>query len=178
VASRCLQLAGKIEASKNVDRLLAESRGLEPKEGAQSSAEAAPVLEPSARTKKIKPSPSASLSPKQLESRLRDEIAREDLQQGYATLASLQKVSETPELCGEYRNQLDRIRERLIAAYLDDAAAHYRGGRITRARETWLKVLELDPDNQTARDKIARADRVLKKLHDLQESQQKPNSPK
>jgi hypothetical protein len=34
-------------------------------------------------------------------------------------------------------------------------------------------VLELEPDNQTARDKIARADKVLRKLRDLQAEQQK-----
>jgi len=181
VADRCLQLAGEIDASKIAGHITSLGRNSGNKSGAdgESETDLTPILEPQASIKKFKPtSPSPGSSREELEDRLSEEISREDLSQGYATLAELAKIPEAAEQCGKYKDQLDRIRDRQIAKFLDAAAVHYRGGRIAQAREYWLKVLELDPDNTTARDRIARADRVLKKLHDLQEAQQKPNPPK
>ncbi len=176
VADRCLQLAGEIEGPKSVDRMPAQARGIE--KGPESEPDLTSIMEPLAEIKKFKPaSAQPGPSPEELEDRLREEIARQDLRQGYATLGDLEKIPAAAGQYGKYKSQLDQIRERQIAEYLDDAAAHYRGGRIAQAREYWVRVLELDPDNKTALDKIARADRVLKKLHDLQESQGKTIPP-
>jgi hypothetical protein len=171
VAERCLQLARDIEASETVDLLLAQARIEIPEP------EPAPVVEsipePLAEVKKTRPAPPPGPSPAELESKLQEEIARNDLRQAYATLAELEKTPEAAELWRNYKTRLDQIRVRLVAKYLEDAANQYRGNRIAQARETWLRVLDLEPDNQTARDKIARADKVLRKLRDLQAEQQK-----
>jgi hypothetical protein len=171
VAERCLQLARDIEASETVDQLLAQARIEIPEP--EPAAVVEPIPEPLAEVKKARPAPPPGPSPAELASKLQEELARNDLRQGYATLAELEKAPGATELWRTYKTRLDQIRERLVAKYLEDAANQYRGGRIAQARETWLRVLELEPDNQTARDKIARADKVLRKLRDLQAEQQK-----
>jgi len=174
VAERCLQLAGEIEASETVEQLLAQARASKPgpETEPEPAAGAEPILEPVAKAKKNRPAPPAGSSLAELENRLQAEIAREDLKQGYATLSSLAEIPNATELWRNYKTQLDRTRARLVAKYLEDATAHYRGGKIAQAREDWLLVLELEPDNQTARQKLARADRVLRNLRGLQETQQ------
>ena len=64
--------------------------------------------------------------------------------------------------------QLDKAKESRIAKQLEEGASLYRRGKISEARRTWQKVLALDPQNQTAIEKVARADKVLKSIQELQ----------
>lgn len=53
---------------------------------------------------------------------------------------------------------------------LDNQAQRlYRRGRVDEARSAWLELLELDPDNPSAKAAIERTERVLGNLERLRE---------
>jgi len=161
IAERCLHLAMGIEASEEVNRLLDKARA----ETDKSS------IVPISEAKKTRPPSLQSASFHELEEKLRQEIARGEIINAYVTLAKLEQFSDAAEQSDNYREQLDRDKAERIAAHLEEGAGLYRNGKIAEARDAWLQVLELDENNYTANEKIARADKVLKKLHSLQDSQ-------
>ena len=56
-----------------------------------------------------------------------------------------------------------------VAELLESASGYYGNGDIAEARQQWIEILRLDPDNEQAKANIERADRVLNKLETLQQ---------
>jgi len=74
---------------------------------------------------------------------------------------------EAQELLFKVQAELDRYTDLL----LDTGNSLYREGRIEAAMSSWRAVLDLDPDNQQARDNLSRAQRVLDNLERLRKAQ-------
>ncbi len=74
---------------------------------------------------------------------------------------------EAQELLFEVQAELDRYTELL----LDTGNSLYREGRIEAAMSSWRAVLDLDPENQQARDNLSRAQRVVDNLERLRKEQ-------
>lgn len=99
---------------------------------------------------------------------LQSAMTRGDLREAKTLLADLRRLEgETPQLV-----ELDQSVSEAIAAYIADtheqANALYRERRIVQARDLWQKILEIDPEDTQARTNLERAERVLKKLEELQ----------
>jgi tetratricopeptide (TPR) repeat protein len=99
---------------------------------------------------------------------LQSAITRGDLRQAKARIVELRQLEgDSPQLV-----ELDKSVSEAIAAYIAEtherANALYRDQQIEQARDLWQKILELDPEDIQARANIERAERVLKKLEELQ----------
>lgn len=99
---------------------------------------------------------------------LQSAITRGDLRQAKMRIGELRRLEgDTPQLL-----ELDKAVSEAIAAYIAEtharANALYRGQQIEQARDLWQKILELDPEDVQARANLERAERVLKKLEELQ----------
>ena len=99
---------------------------------------------------------------------LQSAITRGDLRQAQTQIAELRKLEgDSPQLL-----ELEKSINDAISAYI--AAAHerantlYRDQQIEQARNIWQRILELDPNDIQARANLERAERVLKKLEELQ----------
>lgn len=78
--------------------------------------------------------------------------------------------SQAKALLHEVETRLKSYLEKLIAA----GDRLYREGEIEGARATWRAALALDPQDQRARDKMERAQRVLDNLENLRRTEQQP----
>jgi len=163
IAERCLHMASIIKKSKVVDQLL----------GQISTDGSGQPLVPLSEAKKIRPASATAPPFLKMEAKLKTEIEKGELLKAYATLAELSRFPGKEEQINRYRLQLDTDKRTMITELLQQGASLYRIGNIAEARSKWQEVLLLDPENHTALEKIARADKVLKKLQYLQELQQK-----
>ena len=105
---------------------------------------------------------------------LQSAITRGDLRQARGDIAELRKLEgDSPQLLA-----LDRSINTAITAYITDAHERantlYRDREIEQARDIWQRILELDPNDIQARANLERAERVLKKLEELQGITQVP----
>ncbi|MBI5042112.1 MAG: hypothetical protein HZB57_13205 [Gammaproteobacteria bacterium] len=99
---------------------------------------------------------------------LQSAITRGDLRQAKTRIVELRQLEgDSPQLL-----ELDKSVSDAIAAYIAEtherANVLYREQQIEQARDLWQKILELDPEDIQARANIERAERVLKKLEELQ----------
>lgn len=163
IAERCLHMAAMIKKSKIVDQLLGQ---INTNGNGQS-------LVPLSGAKKSRPASATAPPFLEMEAKLQEEIEKGELLKAYATLAELSRFPAKQEQINRYRQQLDTDKRTRITELLRQGTSLYRIGNIAEARSTWQKVLDLDPDNHTANEKITRADKVLNKLQYLQELQQK-----
>lgn len=129
-------------------------------------AASAPEAKKPAPKRPAEPTPQQQI--RQARIALQSAMTRGDLRQAKAQLAELRRLEgETPQLV-----ELDTAVSEAIAAYIADAHeqanALYRDRQIVQARDLWQKILELDPDDIQARANLERAERVLKKLEELQ----------
>lgn len=122
--------------------------------------------------KKAPPKRPAEITPqqriRQARVALQSAMTRGDLREAKTQLAELRRLEgESTQLV-----ELDKSVSEAIAAYIADAHeqanALYRERQIVQARDLWQKILELDPDDTQARANLERAERVLKKLEELQ----------
>ena len=166
IAERCLHTAAMIYSSATVNRLLSQI----------TSDNDGSSLVPLSEEKKIRPASATAPSFLEMEAKLQKELEEGNLPEASATLAELARFPGKEEQLTRYRQILDDKKNNRIDGLLKDGSDLYRTGKIAQAREAWLKVLELDPNNHTANEKIARADKVLQRIEDLQKSQQKTPS--
>jgi len=95
-------------------------------------------------------------------------ITRGDLRQAKASLVELRELEgNSPQLEELNQSINDAIGAYIVEAH-EKANALYRDQQIVQARDLWQKILELDPNATQARVNLERADRVLKKLEELQ----------
>lgn len=99
---------------------------------------------------------------------LQSAITRGDLRQAKTRIVELRQLEgDSPQLV-----ELDKAVSEAIAAYIAETHARantlYRDQQIEQARDLWQKILELDPEDIQARANLERAERVLKKLEELQ----------
>lgn len=99
---------------------------------------------------------------------LQSAMTRGDLRQAKTSVLELRELEgNTPQL-----EELNKSINDAIAAYIIDthekANALYRDHQIVQARDLWKIILELDPNASQARANLERAERVLKKLEELQ----------
>jgi uncharacterized protein YmfQ (DUF2313 family) len=99
---------------------------------------------------------------------LQSAMTRGDLREAKQRIAELRQLEgDSPQLL-----ELDKAVSGAIAAYINEtherANALYREQQIEAARDLWQKILELDPEDLQARANLERAERVLKKLEELQ----------
>lgn len=165
VADKCLQMAKKINDSVEVRQLLAQIDDSFTEAEAVSYEECVVLL---SATKKSKPAAVLMSLFLELEMEFKQELEKGELLKAYESLAKLEKFPGKKEQLTGYRQQLDKAKENRIAKQLEEGASLYRRGKISEARRTWQKVLALDPQNQTAIEKVARADKVLKSIQELQ----------
>jgi tetratricopeptide (TPR) repeat protein len=168
IANRCLQMAQKIDDSEQVSQLLSQINDFFSTTEAISYEECVVLM---SVTKKARPASALATLFLELEAELRQEIDSGELLKAYESLAKLDKFLGKEEQLKTYRLQLDKSRDSRIAKQLAEGASLYRRGKISEARKAWQEVLALDLKNQTAIEKIARADKVLKSIQDLQKTQ-------
>lgn len=99
---------------------------------------------------------------------LQSAMIRGDLRQAKTSLVELRELEgNSPQL-----EELNQSINNAIAAYIvethEKANALYRDHQIVQARDLWKMILELDPNATQARVNLDRAERVLKKLEELQ----------
>lgn len=164
IAERCLHTAAMIDNSTMINQML----------GQITSNEEGSSLVPISEENKTRPASATAPSFLAMEEKLKNEIEDESLLKAYETLAKLASFPGKEKALNNYRQVLDNMKSKKIASLMQDGAALYRNGKIGQARGEWRKVLELDPNNHTANEKIIRADKVLKKIEDLQKSQKPP----
>ena len=118
----------------------------------------------------IKPSAEETAQAKARRARvaLQSAMTRGNLRQAKAHLTELRGIEgDTQELI-----ELDQAIDQAIAASIveahERANALYRERQIVQARDLWQSILELDPGDAQARTNLERAERVLKKLEELQ----------
>lgn len=100
-----------------------------------------------------------------------------DLKGAKGALTELRRLQgDTAEL-----QELSASIDAAIAAYAQEAneraSVHYRERQIEQARDIWKEILELDPENEQARTNLDRAERVLKKLEELQGTNPEATAP-
>lgn len=130
-----------------------------------------PVAQPAPPKPKAKKRKAAETTQQKLQRTrlaLQSAITRGDLRQAQTEIAELRKLEgDTPQLVA-----LDRSINDAITSYISDAHeranALYRDRQIEQARDIWQRILELDPNDTQARANLERAERVLKKLEELQ----------
>lgn len=99
---------------------------------------------------------------------LQSAMTRGDLLQAKASIAELRRLEgDTPQLQELEKSINDAIAAN-IAEMHEKANELYRGRQIVQARDLWQKILELDPNDAQARTNLDRAERVLKKLEELE----------
>ncbi len=129
---------------------------------------------PASASKTVSKTPARSSEPspqqkiRQLRLQLQEAMTHGNLKEAKATITELRKLEgDTPQL-----QDLDASIDAAIAAYIKEvnerASAHYREKQIEQARDLWREILDLEPDNAQARTNLERAERVLKKLEELQ----------
>lgn len=143
-----------------------------------------PVAQPAPPKPKVKKRKSEETAQQKLRRTrlsLQSAITRGDLRQAKTDIAELRKLEgDTPQLLA-----LDRSINEAITAYITDAHERantlYRDRQIEQARDIWQRILELDPNDIQARANLERAERVLKKLEELQgitpEAEPAPTAP-
>lgn len=163
VAERCLHTAAMIDNSAIVNQLFSQI----------TSNEVGSSLVPLSEEKKIRPASATASSFLEIEEKLKKEIEEGYLLKAYETLTELTSFPGKEEAVNKYRQILDNKKGNRIAKHLKEGSDLYRNGRIAEAREAWRKVLKLEPNNHTANEKVARADKVLQRIEYLQKSQKK-----
>lgn len=99
---------------------------------------------------------------------LQSAMTRGDLLQAKASIIELRRLEgDTPQLQELEKSINDAIAAN-IAEMHEQANELYRDRQIVQARDLWQKILELDPNDTQARANLERAERVLKKLEELQ----------
>ncbi|MET0053616.1 MAG: hypothetical protein ABW108_02300, partial [Candidatus Thiodiazotropha sp. 6PLUC10] len=83
-----------------------------------------------------------------------------------AILKDAPKNAKAKEMLNRVNMQLERYIENLLSA----GDRLYRDGEIESAKATWRAALALDPQDQRAKDKIQRAQRVLNNLENLRKT--------
>lgn len=166
IAERCLHMAAMIEDSEVVNRLLSQIK----------SGESGSALVPLSEEKKIRPASATAPSFLQMEAKLKNEIEAGELLKAFATLADLTRFPGKEDQLKTYRQLLDQKKENRVTKLLQEGSELYRLGKIAQARDAWQKVLDLDPNNHTANEKIVRAEKVLKRIEALQKTQQKSSA--
>ncbi|MCG7873017.1 MAG: tetratricopeptide repeat protein [Candidatus Thiodiazotropha lotti] len=81
-------------------------------------------------------------------------------------LKDVPKNSQAREMLAKVNRQLQRYIDNLLSA----GDRLYRDGEIESAKATWRAALALDPQDQRAREKIQRAQRVLNNLENLRKT--------
>ncbi|MFO7604924.1 MAG: hypothetical protein R6W72_01295 [Desulfurivibrionaceae bacterium] len=171
VAERCLTAAGKIDDSDQAAMQLKERLAATEAAGMENGGGAETALVYIAQSSKVKSAEAREVSFRTLEEQLKLAIGNGELVEAEKIQAELEKFSGRDEVLAEYRQQLDKARDRRIAEQMESGSELYRAGRIREAREVWRQILILDPDNRLAGEKIARADKVLASIRDLKKAQ-------
>ncbi len=108
---------------------------------------------------------------------LQSAMTRGDLRQAKTRIEDLRKLEGDTAQLIELNQAVDDAINAYISMTNDQATALYREQKIEPARDLWQKILELDPDNAQARANLERAERVLKKLQELQGTPVAPATP-
>ena len=99
---------------------------------------------------------------------LQSAITRGNLRQAKTHLTELRRIEgDTADLLELEQSINDAIAASIAEAH-ERANTLYRERRIVQARDLWQEILELDPEDTQARANLERAERVLKKLEELQ----------
>ncbi|MBU0482696.1 MAG: hypothetical protein KKG47_16505 [Proteobacteria bacterium] len=112
------------------------------------------------KTKKSRPAQPVAAPP----APTADPAANQSPEQNTTSVAREIKGSEATEEKPENPTRM------MIEQYMQEGASLYRTGKISEARDTWLKVLDLDSEHQAAQEQIARAEKVLKRLDSLKKA--------
>ena len=99
---------------------------------------------------------------------LQSAMTRGELRQAKVHLTELRRIEgDTADLMELEQAINDAIAASIAEAH-ERANTLYRERRIVQARDLWQEILELDPEDTQARANLERAERVLKKLEELQ----------
>lgn len=99
---------------------------------------------------------------------LQSAITRGDLRQAKTQIAELRKLEGDSSQLLELETSINEAISAYIANAHERANTLYRDQQIEQARNIWQRILELDPNDIQARANLERAERVLKKLEELQ----------
>ena len=118
----------------------------------------------------IKPSADETAQTKARRARvaLQSAMTRGNLRQAKAHLTELRGIEGDTQDLMELEQAIDQAIAASIVEAHERANALYRERQIVQARDLWQRILELDPDDAQARTNLERAERVLKKLEELQ----------
>lgn len=101
-----------------------------------------------------------------LEKSLQDKDAR----QSKELLTRLHKVDDSDPDLRELDERLQVLIDAEVQKTLERGSTFYRQGQFEMARKVWSEALPLDPSNRELLANIDRADRVLRKLKELQDA--------
>ncbi|MBU0484412.1 MAG: hypothetical protein KKB30_07860 [Proteobacteria bacterium] len=167
-AKECLHLATIINPTKDVENLqaiLKDKISLPTKKEAGVGKKSSPVTNKEPDQQKLTESLTAEIE---------NALAQKDLLAAKSILDRLQNLKKESDEVIVLRQRIEQATTEQIQALFKQGNELYRNGSIAEAREVWLNVLLIDPDNQQAATHVKRAEKVLERLRELKENNAGP----
>ena len=181
LAKTCLQLSQQLNATPEVDSMLAHIHATE------DAHKQVALQETKLANKKASIKKARSKKKEQLDDRKKTAILlattqqaldKDDLQLARATVMQVPSSAVTDSEVVAVQDKLDQAIAVRVKKLMASGDAQYRADNVLQAVRTWTEALSLAPDNRYLRDRVERANKVLSRLEELKRQQRKlpPNT--
>lgn len=176
LAKTCLQLSQQLNATPEVDAMLADIHATEDAHK-QVAFQETKLAKKKASIKKAKSRKKEQLDDRKktaiLLAEAQQALDRDDLQVARATVMQIPSSAITDSEVVAFRKELDQAIDVRVKKLMANGDAQYRADNVLQAVRTWTEALSLAPDNRYLRDRVERANKVLSRLQQLKRQQRK-----
>ena len=181
LAKTCLQLSQQLNATPEVDSMLAHIHATEDAHK-QVALQETKLAKKKASIKKAKSRKKEQLDDRKKTATLlvkaQQALDNDDLQLTRATVMQVPPSAITDSEVVAVQDKLDQAIDVRVKKLMASGDAQYRADNVLQAVITWTEALSLAPDNRYLRDRVERANKVLSRLEELKRQQRKlpPNT--
>jgi hypothetical protein len=181
LAKTCLQLSQQLNATPEVDSMLAHIHATEDAHK-QVALQETKLAKKKASIKKAKSRKKEQLDDRKKTATLlvkaQQALDNDDLQLTRATVMQVPPSAITDSEVVAVQDKLDQAIDVRVKKLMASGDAQYRADNVLQAVRTWTEALSLAPDNRYLRDRVERANKVLSRLEELKRQQRKlpPNT--
>ena len=181
LAKTCLQLSQQLNATPEVDSMLAHIHATEDAHK-QVALQETKLAKKKASIKKAKSRKKEQLDDRKKTATLlvkaQQALDNDDLQLTRATVMQVPPSAITDSEVVAVQDKLDQAIDVRVKKLMASGDAQYRADNVLQAVRTWTEALSLAPDNRYLRDSVERANKVLSRLEELKRQQRKlpPNT--
>jgi len=176
LAKICLQLSQQLNATPEVDAMLADIHATEDAHK-QVAFQETKLAKKKASIKKARSRKKEQLDDRKktaiLLAEAQQALDRDDLQVARATVMQIPSSAITDSEVVAFRDELDQAIDVRVKKLMANGDAQYRADNVLQAVRTWTEALSLAPDNRYLRDRVERANKVLSRLEQLKRQQRK-----